>query len=74
MQQVKIFKALEHQLNVMEEGINQWLAESGARVLQITGNVAPQSPLPEGEDAPMRKHPYPCSDVVVIVLYEVPGK
>ena len=42
MQQIKIFKGLEGEIAALEKQVNTWLAESGARVLQITGNIAAQ--------------------------------
>jgi hypothetical protein len=74
MQQIKIFKALEHETQKLEDTINQWIAQSGVRVLQISGKIAPQTELPDGADAPMRKHLYPCSDLLVVLLYETPAK
>ena len=43
MQQVKIFKTLEGEIAQLEKLVNAWLANSSVRVLQITGNIAPQS-------------------------------
>ncbi len=42
MQQIKIFKGLEGEVTALEKQVNSWLADTGARVLQITGNIAPQ--------------------------------
>jgi hypothetical protein len=65
MQQVKIFECLETEVKSMEAEINSWLQETGARIISITGNIAPQSvtSLPKAHPAP--------SDVLLIVLYEV---
>ncbi|NIL98555.1 MAG: hypothetical protein GTO76_11365 [Planctomycetales bacterium] len=67
MQQVKIFECLENEINSLEHEINQWLRESGARIISITGNIAPQSVTsqPKARPAP--------SDVLLIVLYELTG-
>ena len=67
MQQVKIFECLENEIKSLEEDINQWLRESGARIISITGNIAPQSATsqPKARPAP--------SDVLLIVLYELSG-
>ena len=43
MQQVKIFKSIESELNALEDEINEWIAESKAKVINITGNIAAQS-------------------------------
>ena len=40
MQQVKIFKSIESELVALEEEINEWLSTSGAKVINITGNIA----------------------------------
>lgn len=66
MQQVKIFECRENEIADMETEINQWLQESGATILSITGNIAPQSTTshPKARPAP--------SDVLLIVLYELP--
>jgi len=65
MQQVKLFKSVETELNSLEDEINKWLATSKARILSITGNIAPQSSIKPMEDR------FTGSDVLVVVLYEV---
>ncbi len=77
MHQVKIFKSVESEVESLEQSVNQWLAESGARVVQITGNISPQTnPLEGGNSGgsfsaggggPLR---YPPSDILLVVLYE----
>ncbi len=73
MQQVKIFKGLESDLPAMEEEVNAWLRESGARVVSITGNMAPQTVTSETRGASVGRSYYPASDVILIVLYETAG-
>ena len=68
MQQVKIFKGVESDVSSLEEEINGWIRQSGARVLSITGNIAPQTPGAAG--AGLTQGGYPPSDVVLVVLYE----
>jgi len=73
MQQVKIFTNLEDNTQDLENEINKWIAESGAKVLQITGNIAPQSVIPTEESRKLTSagsRRFAPSDVVVIVLYE----
>ena len=72
MQQIKIFKGLESDVAVLEKQVNTWLAESGARVLQITGNIAPQGCSTDPKGGSITAAPYAPSDVVLIVLYEKP--
>ena len=65
MQQVKIFKVLETEVEALEQDINTWLADSGARIVNITANLAPQSPRshPNARETP--------SDVFVMITYEI---
>ena len=65
MQQVKIFECVETEVKSLEAEINAWLRDSGARIVSITGNIAPQS-----ASSQPKAHPAP-SDVLLIVLYEV---
>ena len=70
MQQVKIFKALEGETAQLEKQVNAWLTESGARVLQITGNIAPQGRSIDSKASSISSSPYVASDILLIVLYE----
>ena len=71
MQQIKLFVGREDHTADLEAEVNGWVAESGATILSITGNIAPQSILP-GKDAagstPGRR--FAPSDIMVIVTYE----
>ncbi len=64
MQKVKIFKSIESELINMENEINQWIAETGARVISITGNIAPQSARESHGGA------FSDSDVLIVILYD----
>ena len=70
MQQVRIFKGLESDMAVLEKQVNAWLAESGVRVLQITGNIAPQGGPTDSKAGSISASPYAASDIMLIVLYE----
>lgn len=72
MQQVKIFKGIENGLNALEDEINKWLVESQAEVLQIVGNIAPQTPSTKSSATGLTQSEFPPSDVIVIVLYKRP--
>ena len=72
MQQVKIFKNVENNLGELEQEVNAWISESGAQVISLTGNIAPQSD-PSGASGGLSKGAFPPSDVVVILLYETPA-
>jgi len=73
MQQVKIFKSLESDVTSLEAEVNEWIRQSGVKVIAVTGNIAPQSEAPGGSSTTSlgqgRSAP---SDVVLIVLYETP--
>ncbi|MGN6134107.1 MAG: hypothetical protein ACTHOU_06370 [Aureliella sp.] len=65
MQKIKLFKSIESELHSLEDEMNAWIAESGARIISVTGNIAPQTG--NTQQAGM----FSASDVLVIVLYEV---
>jgi hypothetical protein len=70
MQRVKIFKALENEHDVLELQINQWIAATNARILHISGNIAPQTESGRSGGLASTGN---ASDVLVIVLYELPS-
>ncbi len=72
MQQIKIFKGLEGDAIELEKQVNAWLAKSGARVLQITGNIAPQGHSSDLKAGSISASPYTPSDILLVVLYEQP--
>ncbi len=75
MQQIKIFKGLESQLETIENGINEWLKESGAKVVQIFGNIAPQGASQGNQAAAtISSSKFVASDVLIVVLYELPDQ
>lgn len=73
MQQIKIFKTVENEIADLEERINAWIRESGARVISIAGNIAPQSEGARPGAASLGKSPFVASDVIIFVLYETPA-
>ncbi|MEL6897175.1 MAG: hypothetical protein AAFP90_13810 [Planctomycetota bacterium] len=68
MQQVKIFKEVETELEPMEQRINRWLKKEKdrVRILSITGNIAPQTPSSSGMTSS-----FSAADVLVIILFEI---
>ena len=73
MQQIKLFKGVEDQLTDLENEVNAWIRQSGARVLSITGNIAPQSEKPGDVAGGSARGRFPPSDVIIIVTYETPA-
>ena len=65
MQQVKIFKSVDTELGDLESQINQWIAETKAKIISLNGNISPQA----GKHGVQGS--FSTSDVFVIVLYEV---
>ena len=70
MQKVKIFKSLENDVVRLEREINEWIAASGAKIISLTGNIAPQSERTGASTGGMGDSRYPPSDIVLVVLYE----
>lgn len=66
MQKVKLFKSIESELLSLENEINDWVKSTGARLISVTGNIAPQSG--SGSGAPLGS--FSASDVLVVVMYE----
>jgi hypothetical protein len=64
MRLVKLFKGVEAEVISLEAEINRWIKESGATVVRVTGNIAPQSLHAESEER------LSGSDLFVIVEYE----
>jgi hypothetical protein len=72
MQQLKLFKGVENDLAGLESEVNAWIRQTGAKIVAMTGNIAPQSEQADAGGTSLSKT-YPPSDVIIIVLY-VPGK
>ncbi|RMF40523.1 MAG: hypothetical protein D6753_11545 [Planctomycetota bacterium] len=64
MQKVKLFKGLESELSALEDEVNQWIAETKARVISISGNIAPQSRSQSSMGS------FGASDVLIVIHYE----
>lgn len=70
MHQIKIFKALETETASMEDQVNKWLAESPVRVVNMFGNISPQTMSPDSGSAALSRGAFPPSDIMLVVLYE----
>lgn len=69
MKKIKFFKGIENELNALEEEITEWLTQTGAEIISINGNIAPQGG-DGGSSSMMGQTSFSSSDVLVIVLYE----
>ncbi len=74
MHQIKLFEGSEDGLTHLEKEVNQWLRESNARVVQVFGNIAPQSVLPAPDNRVLSTEGstrrFAPSDILVCVVYE----
>lgn len=73
MQQIRLFKGVESELGALESAVNDWIRQSGARIIQITGNIAPQSINPRSGSEGLTQSSFSPSDVILIILYEAAG-
>ncbi|MCP5519632.1 MAG: hypothetical protein H7A45_20515 [Verrucomicrobiales bacterium] len=69
MQQIKIFKSTELDLELVERSVNEWLAQNQVRVVNIFGNIAPQGPK-QGQSSVLTKSGHSPSDLLLVVVYE----
>ena len=66
MRQIKLFKNVETEIRSLEKDVNDWIRESRANVVRISGNIAPQSEQADGSG-----YKLPPSDVLVLIEYDV---
>ena len=71
MQQIKIFKAVDTELEDLEKQINRFIRKNNVRVLSISGN---HSAAMDSSGGPMNT--FSGGDVTVIMLFEIetPGR
>lgn len=69
MHQIKLFKGVESEVSTLESDVNAWLTESGAKVVNIFGNIAPQTLKAEAGTGGGGRAFAP-SDLFIAVLYE----
>ena len=73
MHQVKLFKGIESDTGGLEKEINDFLAQSKVRVVNIIGNIAPQPPRPDGGGGGGGGglgRSFAASDLFVALVYE----
>ncbi len=69
MHQIKLFKGIESEIPTLERDVNAWLRDSGAKVVQIFGNMSPQTAIADAHETKLGRA-YTPSDVFLAVLYE----
>ena len=67
--QIKLFKGLESDLGEVERQVNAWLAVSNARIINIFGNMSPQSCPAEDKNTMIAKGSFVPSDILLVVHY-----
>ncbi len=71
MQQIKLFVDIESNVEAMEERINGWIKERGVKIVNIFGNIAPQTVTPATKAAGLAaSSKFSSSDMFVAVVYE----
>ncbi len=68
MQQIRIFKSIESEVGELEREINGWLQESKVMVVNVFGNIAPQTVNTETTGSSGRA--FSPSDIFMVVVYE----
>jgi hypothetical protein len=61
---VRLFKTLEYDIKTLEQEINAWVDATGAEIISVSGNVAPQTSTGPSSGSTE-------SDVLVVVLYRM---
>jgi hypothetical protein len=71
MQRVKLFKGLETEVEALEQQVNAWVESEGAKIIQVTGNIATQSYNPAAKSgSSLQSNDAAASDELIVVLYE----
>ena len=71
MQRIKLFKGLETEIEALEQQVNAWVESEGAKIIQVTGNIATQSYNPAAKSgSSLQSNVAAASDVLIVVLYE----
>ena len=71
MQRIKLFKGLETEVEALEQQVNAWVESEGAKIIQVTGNIATQSYNPAAKSgSSLQSNVAAASDVLIVVLYE----
>lgn len=71
MHQIKLFVGIESDIRQLESDINGWLKETNAEVVNMFGNIAPQTTGAEAPRSTESLRRFQPSDLFVAVVYEV---
>ncbi|HYE60522.1 MAG TPA: hypothetical protein VD997_00875 [Phycisphaerales bacterium] len=75
MQQVRIFIGKEDEVSRLTKEVNDFLANTGAKVVNVFGNLSPQTPGASGGSEGMRapegmNRRFAPSDIMLVVVYQ----
>ena len=70
MHQIKLFLDMESNSAGLEDKVNDWLKTSGAKVVNIFGNIAPQTVTTESKTTALAERKFSSSDLLLVVVYE----
>ena len=67
MQQVKFFKGVESEVSAFEREVNAWIEQEGVTVVNVFGNIAPQT---VSDKSATGGRVYAPSDLFIAVVFE----
>jgi len=71
MPQIKVFTGVENDISAFEQAVNEWLAaNTGIRIVEMTGNIAPQTLAKHSATTQSTGRSFSPSDLFVMFLYE----
>lgn len=70
MQQIRLIKGVENDLAALENEVNEWIRRENVKILQIFGNLSPQSTSTSDSTKALTKSNFAPSDVLLVILYE----
>jgi hypothetical protein len=71
--QIRIFVDIESNVEGLEERVNAWLKESRANIIDIFGNIAPQTVASGSQGTALAQRKFSSSDIFMVVVYEAAG-
>jgi hypothetical protein len=69
VRQIKLFKGVERELGDLEKQVNDWLVNNDAKVVNIFGNISPQTMRDQARTGDPGGS-FAGSDILLVVVYE----
>jgi len=70
MLQIKIFVGIESEKTALCTEVNDWIASNAIKVVDVKGNIAPQTLAKENTSISNSGRSFKPSDLFVMVIYE----